>query len=59
MRIAGRSLHAGASTYVIAELSANHNQRFEQAVEIIGAAKQAGVAILLARAVGKRQQPGH
>ena len=32
----------GAPVYVVAELSANHNQDFEQAVRIIRAAKQAG-----------------
>ncbi len=30
------------SVYIIAEMSANHNQDFDQAVEIIKAAKKAG-----------------
>jgi N-acetylneuraminate synthase len=33
---------AGYPAYLIAELSANHHQRFEQAVKIIRAAKEAG-----------------
>ena len=32
----------GGATYVIAELSANHNQKFDQAVKIIHAAKDSG-----------------
>ncbi len=40
--IAGRKIGFGSPTYVIAELSANHNQNFEQAVRIIQAAKAAG-----------------
>ena len=32
----------GQKVYVIAELSANHNQDFDQAVRIIQAAKEAG-----------------
>jgi N-acetylneuraminate synthase len=42
IEIAGKEIGTGFSTYVIAELSANHNQKFELAVELIGAAKQAG-----------------
>lgn len=41
-RIAGRDIGPGHPTYVIAELSANHNQDFDQAVRIIEAAKAAG-----------------
>ena len=33
----------GSPVYIIAELSANHNQSFEQAVRIVRAAKEAGV----------------
>ena len=40
--IGSRSVGIGQPTYVIAELSANHNQKFDQAVKIIAAAKDAG-----------------
>ena len=40
--IAGRRIGPGSAVYVIAELSANHNQNFDQAVRIIRAAKDAG-----------------
>ncbi len=40
--IGGRRIGAGYPTYVIAELSANHNQCFEQALRIVEAAKEAG-----------------
>ena len=40
--IGGRSIGKGAPAYVIAELSANHNGRFEQALRIVQAAKEAG-----------------
>lgn len=42
INIAGRRIGAGEATYVIAELSANHQQDFDQAVKLIQAAKQAG-----------------
>jgi N-acetylneuraminate synthase len=42
IRIGERSIGIGYPTYVIAEMSANHGQRFDQAVEIIRAAKDAG-----------------
>lgn len=42
MNIAGRQIGNGAPTYVVAEMSANHNQQFDHAVEIIHAARQAG-----------------
>lgn len=42
VHIAGREVGKGSLTYIIAELSANHNQNFEQAVRIIHAAKDAG-----------------
>jgi pseudaminic acid synthase len=42
IRIGNRSIGAGQPVYVVAELSANHNQDFDRAVRIIEAAKQAG-----------------
>jgi N-acetylneuraminate synthase len=40
--INGRRISVNYPTYVIAELSANHNQDFNQAVQLIKAAKEAG-----------------
>jgi pseudaminic acid synthase len=40
--IGSRTIGPGNPVYIIAELSANHNQDFEQAVKIIHAAKDAG-----------------
>jgi pseudaminic acid synthase len=40
--IAGRRIGQGAPVYVIAELSANHNQNFERAVRVVHEAKDAG-----------------
>ncbi len=37
-----RHIKAGQPTYIIAEMSANHNQEFDQAVKIIEAAKEVG-----------------
>jgi pseudaminic acid synthase len=42
LQIAGRGVGSGFPVYVIAEVSANHNHDFAQAVRIIEAAKQAG-----------------
>ncbi|KPL07234.1 pseudaminic acid synthase, partial [bacterium SM23_57] len=42
ININDRSIGAGCPVYVIAELSANHNQDFDRAVELIYAAKAAG-----------------
>jgi pseudaminic acid synthase len=42
IQIAGRKICAGLPVYVIAEMSANHGHNFEQAVEIVKAAKAAG-----------------
>jgi pseudaminic acid synthase len=42
MRIGDRQLGTGLPVYVIAEISANHNQSFEAAEAIIRAAKEAG-----------------
>ena len=43
MEIAGRPIGAGAPTYVIAELSANHRQSFDAAIRLVEAAADAGV----------------
>jgi len=42
IKINGRPVGAGYPAYVIAELSANHNQNFDRAVRIVKAAKEAG-----------------
>ena len=42
IQIGRREIGSGQPGYVIAELSANHHQDFEQAVRIIHAAKEAG-----------------
>jgi N-acetylneuraminate synthase len=42
IRIGGRSIGPGHPVYLIAEVSANHNQDFDRAVQIIHAAKHAG-----------------
>ena len=42
IEIGGRRIGAGAPVYVIAEISANHNQNFEEAVKLVHAAKDAG-----------------
>ena len=42
LEIQGRRIGSGQPTYVVAEMSANHNQSFDQAVKIIEAAKEAG-----------------
>jgi N-acetylneuraminate synthase len=40
--IAGKRVGLGEAVYVVAEMSANHGQRFDQAVAILKAAKAAG-----------------
>jgi N-acetylneuraminate synthase len=42
MKIAERQIGGGAPAYVIAELSANHHQRFDDALAIVHAAAEAG-----------------
>ncbi len=42
IEIKGRRIGQDYSVYIIAELSANHNQSFEQAVALLQAAKEAG-----------------
>ena len=42
VEINGRRIGPGYPTYVVAEMSANHNQDFDQAVKIIEAAKEIG-----------------
>lgn len=42
IEIKGRKIGPGHPVYLVAEMSANHNQNFEQAKEIIRAAKEAG-----------------
>ncbi|MGC2057275.1 MAG: pseudaminic acid synthase [Candidatus Sulfotelmatobacter sp.] len=41
-KIGSREIGAGEPSYVIAEISANHNREYEQAVRIVRAAKDAG-----------------
>ncbi len=42
IRIGNTRIGTGQSAYVVAELSANHNQNFERAAYIVAAAKEAG-----------------
>jgi len=42
IKIGNRELGNGKATWIVAELSANHNQDFNQAVELIKAAKEVG-----------------
>jgi pseudaminic acid synthase len=43
IEINGRRIGAGHPAYIVAELSGNHHQSFERAVELVKAAKAAGV----------------
>jgi len=42
LQISGHTIGSGKSTYIIAEVSANHNQDYDQAVRIIHLAHEAG-----------------
>jgi len=42
LEITGRHIGPGEPTYIVAEMSANHGQDFDQAVRILHAAKEAG-----------------
>ena len=42
IEIGGRRIGPGYPTYIVAEMSANHNQDYDQAVKILKAAKNAG-----------------
>ena len=42
IEIAGRKIGSGEPTFIVAEMSANHMQDFEQAVRLLHAAKEAG-----------------
>ncbi|MCI0577813.1 MAG: pseudaminic acid synthase [Chloroflexi bacterium] len=42
MRIGQRQIGTGRQTYIVAEMSANHNQEFDLAVKLLMAAKDAG-----------------
>ena len=42
MDIAGRNIGKGQSVYIIAEISANHNQSYDEAIKLILAAKNVG-----------------
>jgi pseudaminic acid synthase len=43
IEIGGRRIGPGYPTYIVAEMSGNHNQDFESAVAMVHAAKEAGV----------------
>jgi pseudaminic acid synthase len=42
IEIHGRSVGSGKPVYVVAEISANHRQRFDEAVKLVEAARKAG-----------------
>ncbi len=42
IEISGRRIGSGNPAYIIAELSANHRQRFDEAMKLVKAAKEAG-----------------
>ena len=43
LSIGGRTIGPGHPTYIIAEMSGNHNQSFDEALKIVDVAKEAGV----------------
>ena len=47
IEIGGRRIGPGFPTYIVAEMSANHNQDYDQAVKIIEAAKEAGERLVV------------
>lgn len=42
INIGSRSIGPGCNVYIVAEMSANHNQKLDQAVELVKAAKKSG-----------------
>src|SRR5215471_6456836 len=42
LNISGRQIGLGRPTYIVAEMSANHSHMYEQAVELVRAAREAG-----------------
>jgi N-acetylneuraminate synthase len=42
LEINGRRIGTGHPCYIVAEISANHNQKIDQALKLVGAAKEAG-----------------
>ena len=46
MKFGGREIGAGSAPFVIAEMSGNHNQSLERALEIVDAAAKAGAHAL-------------
>ncbi|MFC1961611.1 pseudaminic acid synthase [Chloroflexota bacterium] len=42
IEISGRKIGPGQPTFIVAELSANHRQKYEEAVKLLQAAKEAG-----------------
>ena len=45
MQIGKRTISAASPTFIVAEVSANHNQNYDRAVEIIHAAAEAGADV--------------
>lgn len=42
IEINGSKIGAGYPAYIVAEISANHNQQYDEAVKLVAAAKEAG-----------------